>query len=512
MTGRDATEARPAAPDAAPPPVTGRRSAALKDRERIVPDRPEWAATSPPPRAPLPILTRNALTRPQTRAATDRLVELNRVWNKPGWSPEMAALREQGAAIRRETLRDLEGYLARLTDSVRANGGVVHRATTPADAVEVVERIARDNGVRLVVKSKSMATEEVHLTHHLEAAGIETVETDLGEYIVQLADERPSHIIAPAVHRSQAEIADLFSQLAGEQLERERPEELAAFARRRLRADFHRADMGISGVNFAAADTGTLTIVTNEGNGRMVTSQPRIHVAVMTMEKVIPRFRDLAVLLPLLCYAATKQRLSVYQTMITGPRREGELDGPEQLHLVILDNGRSGIVGTRYEEVLACIRCGACQVACPVYRTVGGHGYGATYGGPIGAVLSPLIGDRDEAADLPFLSSLCGNCYDVCPVKIPLPDMLVDLRADYEATAARRRPRHWAWRAWAALWSTPGGFRATTAAVRLGSLLPRSVVRRLPGPAKGWAAGRELPPGRQAGAFRAWMASRARGS
>jgi L-lactate dehydrogenase complex protein LldF len=495
------------APDPASVDPRGRRSAALLGRERIVPTRPDWAAAAiPEHRKPLPILTRDAIGRDGTTATHVRLSGKNRAQNGAGWPDEIVALRERGAQIRRETLGDLEGYLQALTHRVEANGGVVHRARTPDDAARIVGGIAAERDVKLVVKSKSMATEEIHLNAHLEAQGIEVVETDLGEYIVQLADERPSHIVGPALHKSQAEVGALFNELAGEQIPQE-AEDLAAFARERLRTDFHRADMGISGVNFAAADTGTLTLVTNEGNADMVTSQPRIHVAVMTLEKVIPRFRDLAVLIPLLCHAATSQKVTVYQTMLNGPRRSDEDDGPDELHLVILDNGRSSIPGTRYEEVLACIRCGNCQIACPVYRTVGGHAYGSVYGGPIGAVLTPLLENTRDGADLPFLSSLCGACYDACPVKIPLPDMLVDLRADYEAKTVR--PRRLLWRVWARLWDSPAGFRATMVSLRvLGPLLPRAVVRRLPGPGKGWAADRALPGTGDAGRFRSWFAAR----
>lgn len=495
------------APDSASIEPRDRGSAALLGRERIVPTRPDWAAAAiPAHRKPLPILTREAIGQAGTTATHVRLSGKNRAQNDPGWPAEIADLRERGSAIRRETLRDLEGYLRALTEKVEANGGIVHRAATPEDAARVVSRIAAEGDVKLVVKSKSMATEEMHLNAHLEEEGIEVVETDLGEYIVQLADERPSHIVGPALHKSQAEVGALFNELAGEQVP-QGAKDLAAFARERLRTDFRRADMGISGVNFAAADTGTLTLVSNEGNADMVTSQPRIHVAVMTLEKVIPRFRDVAVLVPLLCHAATSQKVTVYQTMLNGPRKAGEEDGPDELHLVILDNGRSSIVGGRYEEVLACIRCGNCQIACPVYRTVGGHAYGSVYGGPIGAVLTPLLENTRDGADLPFLSSLCGACYDACPVKIPLPDMLVDLRADYEAKAAR--PSRLLWRGWARLWDSEVGFRLTVVPVRvLGPLVPRALVRRVPGPGKGWAAGRALPATGNAGRFRSWFARR----
>lgn len=486
-----------------------RRSSALDGRERIRPDRPEWAASAiPAHRRPLPLITREALAVPSTRPTHDRLVALNRERRVGTWTPEIAALRERGAAIRRETLADLEGHLRRLTDRIEERGGVVHRARTAEEATAIVTRIALDNDVRLVVKSKSMATEEIHLNASLGESGVEVVETDLGEYIAQLADERPSHIIAPVVHKSRQDVTDLFGRLAGEPMSADAAD-LAAFARRRLRADFKAADMGVTGVNFAAADTGSLVLVTNEGNADMVTSQTRVHVAVMPVEKVIPRFADLGVLIPLLCDAATKQRVSVYQTIVTGPRRPDEIDGPEQLHLVILDNGRTDVLGTPQEEVLACIRCGNCQIACPVYRTLGGgHAYGAVYGGPIGAVLSPIIGDPDRDDDLPFLSSLCGACLDACPVKIPIPDLLVNLRAEHERRRSSRRPARVAWRVWSWVWRRPAGFRATLTAARL---VPERLTARLPGPGRGWARGRTMPPLRAAGEFRAWYARRRRG-
>lgn len=495
--------------------MTETRSTALAGRERLAPNRPDWVAASQPlVRRPLPLVTREAVARPEAAATNARLVGRNVTWNEDKWPPAMAELRERGAAIRRETLGDLEGYLGRLTERVEAHGGRVHRAATAGDARRIIGEIAHDGDAHLAVKSKSMVSEEIELGPYLEEHGVEVVETDLGEYIVQLADERPGHIIAPAIHKSRADIHDLFERLGGQQLP-DAPERLTAFARRRLREDFHRADMGISGVNFACADTGTLVTVTNEGNARMVTSRPRIHVAVMTLEKVIPRFTDLGVLIPLLTHAATRQRVSVYQTLVTGPRRPGEADGPDELHLVIVDNGRSGIPGTRYEEVLACIRCGACQIACPVFRTVGGgHAYNAVYGGPIGAVLTPLIGDPADGADLPFLSSLCGACYDVCPVKIPLPDMLVDLRADYERRYGGG-PARAGWKAWSRAWGSTLGYRASMAGGRAVGLLPRRLLGRAAGAtalARGWTNGRELPPLGASGQFRGWLRRHRRGA
>ncbi|MHB8293078.1 MAG: LUD domain-containing protein [Acidimicrobiales bacterium] len=501
-------------------------SVALSGSEELQLDRPEWARSGiendsrPIGTARLRNTSVQALGRPQQAAATERLDSLNMRWVKPGWPGRLAELREHAAAIRRETLADLEGYVTRLTGKVEAAGGVVHRAAGVAEAREIVAGIVASSGARLVIKSKSMATEEIELNHRLSDDAVEVVETDLGEYIVQLAGERPSHILAPAVHKSAAEVASLFAQL-GYGGSASDATEMAGYARDRLREDFHNAGLGITGVNFAAADTGTLALVTNEGNGRMVTSQPRVQIAVMGLDKVIPRFSDLVTLLPLVTQAATREKLSVYQSLTTGPRKPGEVDGPEELHLVLLDNGRSRIAGGSYSEVLACIRCGACQVACPVYRTIGGHAYLSTYAGPIGAVLSPLLDEPGaHAAALPFLSSLCGACLDACPVKIPLPDMLVKLRADYERgarevaragveAATRSRLEEAAWRAWAGVWRYGEGFAGSARLARLASLVPPRLLGRLPGPGRRWAAGRELPDFSEAGTFRRWAAARA---
>ena len=286
--------------------------------------------------------------------------------------PDMVEKRRRGAAIRREALGDLDGWLDRLQAKLESLGVTVHRAAGPEEARRIVLGIARAEGVRLAVKSKSMATEEIHLNAALEAEGVEVVETDLGEYIIQLAREMPSHIIAPAVHKTVPQVARLFTEAAGRPLPDDRTA-LCAFARERLRSKFLAADMGITGANFVTVDTGTIVLVTNEGNGRMCTSLPRVHVAVMPVEKVLPRFADLGVLLPLLTRSATGQRLSTYVSMITGPRRPGEVDGPERLHVVFLDHNRRALLGTPYEEMLACVRCGACLNVCPVYRRIGGR-------------------------------------------------------------------------------------------------------------------------------------------
>lgn len=477
------------------------RSAALVGSEDVALDRPEWASGHiPAHRRPLPLIVKEAVARPESRLTADRLSTRSREWGLGRWSGELSVLRDEAAQIRRRTLGDLEGYLGQLQTNVEGHGGVVHRAADAGEALAAIESIVRRHEAGMVVKSKSMVTEEIHLNEHLQRWGVDVVETDLGEYIVQVADERPSHIVAPAVHLSRGEVAARFAALAGADLGDD-PQELARFARERLREDFHTADIGITGVNFAAADTGTLALVTNEGNADMVVSQPRVHIAVMTVEKVIPTFEDLAVLLPLLSTAGAHQEITVYQSLINGPRRPGEEDGPEELHLVILDGGRSSLLGGRYEEVLACIRCGACQTACPVFASVGGgHSYANVYGGPIGAVLTPLLSGRPEDRDLAYLSSLCGACGDACPVKIPLPDMLVDLRGDYQEETAGAGTRL-LWRAWAVAWTHRATHAATRVAARIGSMLPTRLLSRLP-MARGWSTGRTLPPTGGAGAAR----------
>jgi L-lactate dehydrogenase complex protein LldF len=409
--------------------------------------------------------------------------------------PGMAELRTRAEASRTNGVAAMRHYLTTLEASLRALGVHVHHAPTASDARRIIGGIAADAGVRRIVKSKSMATEEIDLNAHLEAQGIDVVETDLGEWIIQKAHERPSHIIAPAVHKSRGQVTTLFSELAGAALP-DRREDLCAFAQERLRDAFLTADMGISGVNFACADTGTIALVTNEDNGRMTTSLPRVHVAVMPIEKVLPTFADLATMLPILVRNATGQKLSTYVTLLTGPRRAGELDGPEEMHVVILDNGRSALLGGPYEAMLRCIRCGACLNVCPVYGTIGGHAYGGVYSGPMGAVLTPLLSAMGEGADLPGASSLCGACSEACPVGIPLAEMLIELRADAQSLPAseeRSRAKRWFFGVWSRAWSVPLVYRAT---VRAGSFAGRrapALVRRLPG-VRRWADGRELPP------------------
>nr|MBO2478197.1 iron-sulfur cluster-binding protein [Bacillota bacterium] len=421
---------------------------------------------------------------------------------------DFEALREHARRIRAHTIDHLDYYLAQLAQRVQAAGGHVFFARTAEDAVNYVLEVARRHQVRTVIKSKSMISEEIELNHHLEANGIRAVETDLGEYIVQLGREKPSHLIAPALHKSRDEIAQLFSSVAGRPLSTDTPT-LNAFARAQLRHEFLQADMGITGCNFAVAETGAICLVTNEGNGRMVTSLPRVQVTLMGMERIVPTMDDLDVMLELLPRSATGQKLSVYTTIITGPRRPGETDGPEELHLVIVDNGRSNMLGTEFQEALHCIRCSACQNVCPVYRHIGGHAYGWVYGGPIGAVITPLLKDLRDWGELANASSLCGACTEVCPVKIPLHDLLIGLRKETNA----HRPAPWGervlFRLWAAVASGPGRWQA---ALRLARLVQRPFLqdgrwRWAPPPLSHWLTDRELPAvARQS--FREWWQAR----
>lgn len=337
-------------------------------------------------------------------------------------------LRQAGSEIRRHTLDHLDHYLVMLESKVRALGGQVHWARDAAEANEIFLQIAREHKVKTIVKSKSMASEEIHLNRAMEEEGIRAVETDLGEYIIQVAGTGPSHIIAPALHLTKEGIADLFREKLGVDTPPD-PTRLTQIAHDRLREEFLAAEMGVSGANFLVAETGTVVLVTNEGNGRMCTTQPPVHVVIAGIDKVVPDWESLTVFVKLLARSATGQKISTYTSFITGASANASENGPREFHLVLLDNGRTRTLrDPETHETLKCIRCGACLNICPVYNHVGGHAYGTTYSGPIGAILSPqLLGTR-IAADLPFASTLCGACADICPVKIPIPEILLHLR------------------------------------------------------------------------------------
>jgi L-lactate dehydrogenase complex protein LldF len=411
--------------------------------------------------------------------------------------PEAPELRERAYRIKQETMANLDRYLEQMADAVEARGVNVFFAGDGEDVVSYIGELALRKGAKVITKSKSMATEEIELNRRLEEdyPGIEIVETDLGEWIAQLAGDTPSHIVGPILHMNRKRITEVLSRTAGEELPPD-VEALGSFARRRLREKFLTADIGITGANFGVAQTGTVATVTNEGNARLVTSAPPVHVVVMGIEKLIPRFADLSVFIRLLARSSTGQKLTVYTNFITGPRAEGELDGAEELHLILMDNGRSKLLGTEFEEALYCIRCGACLNVCPVYRQTGGHAYGSTYSGPIGAVLTPLLKGHDEAKNLPHASSLCGACWEACPVGIPLHDLLLKLRNQQVEEGLAGKAQEIAFKGFENTMKRPILYSISSKAGRLAQkpLLRDGSVRALPGPLGAWTDSRDLPP------------------
>jgi len=426
--------------------------------------------------------------------ATTKFITLRR--EAFGDFPEGERLRDRARAIKEATLQRLDEHLEKLVANVERLGGHVHFATTAEEARDVVLDIARRTGARMAVKSKSMATEEIHLNDALEAIGVTPVETDLGEYIIQLAHERPSHIIAPAIHKTKGQVAELFSRELKRPGLPADPEVLTKIAREELREKFLTADLGITGANFAVAETGTVVLVTNEGNGRMATSLPRVHVAVMGVEKVIPSMTDLAVFLAILAKSATGQKLSVYTTLVQGPRRPGELEGPEEFHLVLLDNGRIAQIAGTLRESLYCLRCGACLNVCPVYRQIGGHAYGYTYPGPIGILLTAMLNGPGSVKELAHASSLCGACADACPVRIDIPRMLIELRRQVDEEHIAPWTERVVFKTFARLLAHPALYRL---GARIGRILQRPFIREgriraLPSFLGRWTKTRDLPP------------------
>jgi len=404
------------------------------------------------------------------------------------------ALREAAKNIRDHAITHLDVYLERFEKEATARGAVVHWAETVDEANRIVLEIAALHGVKKVVKSKSMVSEECALNDALEAADIKVVETDLGEYILQLAKEAPSHIVAPVIHKNKEDISDLF------ELHHKKPrvDDIAGLcreAREILRPHFLSADMGISGANFLVAETGSALIVTNEGNGRLTTTLPRVHVAITGIEKIVPTLEDVTTLLRLLPRSATGQSITNYVSVLTGVKGGHDSDGPEHFHIILLDAGRSKLLGTKMQEMLRCIRCGACMNHCPVYQAVGGHAYGWVYPGPMGSILTPLYVGIENALDLPNASTFCGQCSVVCPVKIPLPDLMRHLREQQMSQNLRPWQERFALRVWLFMAMRPALYAfATSIAVRL---LARwggknKLIQSLPLGA-GWTAGRDLP-------------------
>lgn len=365
-------------------------------------------------------MMRKALIKAQETIGANRQKMVDELGNWEEW-------RDLAKQIRNHVLANLDAYLYQLSEKVQQNGGKVFFAETAEEATAYIRQVALEKNAKKIVKSKSMVTEEIGLNEVLEKEGMKVVETDLGEYLLQIVGDKPSHIVVPAIHKDRYKIRQELHEAVGYQGS-EQPEEMNAFVRKVLRQDFLEADIGISGCNFAVAETGSVCLVTNEGNLRLATTVPKTHIAVMGMERLAPTFQEVDVLITMLARSAVGAKLTAYNTWLTGPRLEGETDGPEDFHLVIVDNGRSKILESEFQEVLRCIRCGACLNTCPAYRQIGGHGYGSIYPGPIGSVISPLLGGYEEFKELPYACSLCTACNSVCPVKIPLAQLILKHR------------------------------------------------------------------------------------
>ncbi|MEU8299899.1 LutB/LldF family L-lactate oxidation iron-sulfur protein [Micromonospora sp. NPDC048909] len=457
---------------------------------------------------PFPVAARRALADPQLRRNLGHATTTIRAKSGAviGEMPDWERLRAAGSAIKADVMARLPELLEQLEAAVTVAGGTVHWAADAWDANRIVTELVAATGSDRVIKVKSMATQEIGLNEALHDAGITPVETDLAELIVQLGDDRPSHILVPAIHRNRAEIREIFLRaMPGvDPALTDDPAALAAAARRYLRQTFLSTRVAVSGANFAVADTGTLAVVESEGNGRMCLTLPDTLITVMGIEKVVPTWRDLEVFLQLLPRASTGERMNPYTSMWTGVTPG---DGPQAFHLVLLDNGRSAVLADEVgRQALHCIRCSACLNVCPVYQRAGGHAYGSVYPGPIGAVLSPQLTGVEDNASLPYASSLCGACYDACPVKIDIPELLVHLRAEH--VAAQRRPsvESVAMAAAAYTMDHPALYAAAQRAARLTRLAGRR-GRGLPPPLSGWTIGRDLPEP-PAHTFREWWAQR----
>ena len=411
----------------------------------------------------------------------------------PGGATDL--VRERGKLIRAEVIAHLDEYLEQFIVQATANGTKVHIARTAADARRIVLDIARRGGVKRVAKGKSMVSEEVELREALEQEGMEVTETDLGELLVQLAREPPSHLIAPAIHMNLDQMADVLSVTGDGKPLPPDPKILMSASRRWLRKRFMAADMGITGANFGIAETGSFFIVTNEGNGRMSATLPRIHVAMMGIERLLPTLASMPTILQLLVRAGTGQWVTVYVSLFSGPRKQGELHGPDEQHVVLVDNGRSKLLGTEFAEALECIRCGACLNACPVYERTGGHAYQSVYAGPIGKIVTPLYGHSPIVNELPHASSLCGACKEACPVKIDIPTMLIKLRREFKFTGRMGALESIGVSLGSRVLASPLLYRTSS---WLGRAVQRIFARdgwiaKAPGPLADWTLNRDLP-------------------
>ncbi|HWA88382.1 MAG TPA: LutB/LldF family L-lactate oxidation iron-sulfur protein [Opitutus sp.] len=418
-------------------------------------------------------------------------------------------LRRTAGEIKQHVIENLDTYLPQAEARLQANGAQVHWAATAADACDAVLAIMRARNATKLVKSKTMVSEEIELIPFLEKNGIEALETDLGEFIVQIDHDHPSHIVRPIIHKTRGEVARSFER-EGLGAYNDDPETITRRAREFLRHKYLEADVGLTGANFLSVESGRLVLVTNEGNSRFSLAAPRCHIALVGIEKLVPRDRDLALLLSLLARSATAQPITVYTEFISGPKAAGQPDGPEEMHVILVDNGRTDVLATECRDILRCIRCGACLNVCPVYRQAGGHAYRSVYPGPVGAVLSPLLAGEGfaELADLPKASSLCGACNEVCPVNIPIPDLLLRLRdkgkREHASLASVGVPPMGAW-AWLA--SQPTAWRAALAG---GKVLNHVPAKLLPvPPLRAWENKRTLPEWR-GGEFRKWLKQRRR--
>ena len=425
--------------------------------------------------------------------------------------PDWEQLREAGRAIKERVLRHLDDYLIQLEESVKKAGGHVHWARDAAEANRIIAGIAKGHGARQVVKVKSLTTDEIGLNEALKEEGIEAIETDLAELIIQLAGERSSHILVPAIHKNRSEIRELFKKKFGLEHLTDEPKALADAARTHLRAKFLSTKVAVSGVNFGVAETGTVCVFESEGNGRMCLTLPEVLISVMGLEKIIPTWQDFEVFLQLLPRSSTAERMNPYTTFWTG---SAEGDGPQEFHLVLLDNGRTKVLADPMgRQALNCIRCSACLNICPVYERTGGHAYNSVYPGPIGAILTPMLAGVENAGSLPYASSLCGACYDVCPVKINISDVLVHLRGK----VVRHKQDKWGWpdpenlamKLLARIFSSRGLFEKSQKLGRIGQKLSvhKGFIEHLPGPLAGWTTTRDVYPVAQQ-TFREWWEAR----